>query len=221
MAYFDQFPNILVPSYNSDRTSSNDYVTAKNIFKRGKIRDDFFENAIAFSKFTIQGDDRPDNVAKELYDDSELDWVVLLSNNIISVRDEWPMNGNDLNVYLNEKYTPERLASIKHYETKEIRDSGGKIILEAGQIVDSDFVFHYSEFGLNESKAGSFVLDSVSHYDFEVRKNDAKRSIFTLRREYLQAIMEDMKQIMTYTNSSQFINNRLKIGENLRILSPR
>ena len=131
------------------------------------------------------------------------------------------MNGNDFNVYLNEKYTPERLSSIKHYETKEIRDSGNKIILEAGQIVDSDFVFHYSEFGLNESKSGSFVLDSVSHYDFEIRKNDAKRSIFILRREYLQAIMEDMKQIMTYTNSSQYINNRLKIGENLRILSPR
>ena len=221
MAYFDQFPNILVPSYHNDRTSSNDFVTAKNIFKRGKIRDDFFENATAFSKYSIQGDDRPDNVAQELYDDSELDWVVLLSNNIISVRDEWPMNGNDFNVYLNDKYTPERLASIKHYETKEIRDSDNKIILEKGQIVDSDFVFNYSEFGLNESKSGSFVLDSVSHYDFEVRKNDKKRNIFTLRREYLDVIMNDMKEIMTYTDSSQFINKRLKKGDNLRILSPR
>ena len=64
MAYFDQFPNILVPSYHNDKTSSNDYVTAKNIFKRGKIRDDFFENATAFSRFSIQGDDRPDNVSK-------------------------------------------------------------------------------------------------------------------------------------------------------------
>ena len=221
MAYFDQFPNILVPSYHNDRTSSIDYVTAKNIFKRGKIRDDFFENATAFSKYNILGDDRPDNVAQDLYNDPELDWIVLLSNNIISVRDEWPMNGNDFIVYLNSKYTAERLASIKHYETKTIKDSNNKILLEAGQIVDSDFVFNYSEFGINESKSGSLVLDSVSHYDFEVRKNDAKRSIHVLRREYLQIIMEDMKQIMTYTDSSQFINKRLKIGDNLRILSPR
>ena len=156
-----------------------------------------------------------------MYGDSDLDWVVLLSNNIVSVRDEWPMNASDFNVYLNSKYTAERLASIKHYETKEIRDSENKILLEKGQIVDSNFVFHYSEFGLNESKSGSFVLDSVSHYDFEVRKNDKKRSIFTLRKEYLQIIMNDMKEIMTYTDSSQFINKRLKKGDNLRILSPR
>ena len=150
-----------------------------------------------------------------------MDWVVLLSNNIISVRDEWPMNGSEFNVYLNEKYTPERLASIKHYETKEIRDSDSKIILEKGQIVDSDFVFNYSEFGTNYSLSGSNVLSSVSHYQFETDKNDAKRSIFTLRPEYLQIIMEDMEKIMTYTDSSQFINKRLKKGDNLRILSPR
>ena len=221
MAYFDQFPNILVPSYHNDRTSSNDFVTAKNIFKRGKIRDDFFENATAFSKFSIQGDDRPDNVAQELYNDADLDWVVLLSNNIISVRDEWPMTASQFNVYLNEKYTPQRLASIKHYETKEIRDSDNKILLESRQIVDSDFVFNYSEFGMNHSLSGSNVLSSVSHYDFEIEKNDKKRNIFILRREYLQVIMDDMKEIMTYTDSSQFINKRLKKGDNLRILSPR
>tara|TARA_B100000945_G_scaffold284451_1_gene254099 strand:+ start:2235 stop:2900 length:666 start_codon:yes stop_codon:yes gene_type:complete len=221
MAYFDQFPNILVPSYHNDRTSSNDFVTAKNIFKRGKIRDDFFENATAFSKFSIQGDDRPDNVAQELYNDAELDWIVLLSNNIISVRDEWPMTASEFNVYLNEKYTPERLASIKHYETKEIRDSDDKILLESRQIVDVDFVFNYSEFGMNESLSGSNVLSSVSHYDFEIEKNDKKRNIFVLRKEYLQVIMDDMKEIMTYTDSSQFINKRLKKGDNLRILSPR
>lgn len=221
MAYFDQFPNILVPSYHNDRTSSNDFVAAKNIFKRGKIRDDFFENATAFSQYSIQGNDRPDNVAEELYDDAELDWVVLLSNNIISVRDEWPMESREFNVYLNNKYTPERLASIKYYETKQIRDNNNKILLESGQIVDSDFVFNYSQDGFNYSKSGSNILTSVSHYDYEIKKNDAKRVIFTLRREYLQVIMEDMKEIMTYTDSSQFINKRLKKGDNLRILSPR
>ena len=112
--------------------------------------------------------DRPDNVAQELYD-PELDWVVLLSNNIISVETS-VMNGNEFNVYLNDKYTPQRLASIKHYETKEIRDSDSKIILEKGQIVDSDFVFNYSEFGTNHSLSGSNVLSSVSHYQFEIDK---------------------------------------------------
>ena len=29
----------------------------------------------------------PDMVAEEIYDDSELDWVILTANNIINVRD--------------------------------------------------------------------------------------------------------------------------------------
>ena len=221
MAYFDLFPNILVPSYNSDRTSSNDFVTATNLFKRGKIREDFFESTVAFTKHYIEGDDRPDNVAKELYDDPQLDWIVLLSNNIISVRDEWPMSQYDLQRYLNNKYTTEQLTSVKYYETIEVRNSFGQLLLQKGQIVDSDFVFTYYDGNFNQSFSGSNVLKSISHYDDEVNKNDAKRSIFTLRKEYLQQVIEDMEQIMTYTNSSQFINSRVKKGDNLRILSPR
>jgi|TARA_B100000131_G_scaffold49120_1_gene43732 hypothetical protein len=221
MAYFDQFPNILIPSPFSDKTSSNDFVAAKNIFKRGKIREDFFESTVAFSKYSVLGDDRPDNVAKEIYDDSSLDWVILISNNIINVRDEWPMNQQDFNRYLNNKYTPERLSSTKYYETKEVRNGNGILLLQAGQIVDSDFTFEFTNFGSNNSLSGSQIMTSVSHYEDEVRKNDAKRAIFTLRPNYLDTIMEDMKKIMTYTDSSQFINKRMKKGENLRILSPR
>ena len=221
MKYFDLFPNILVPSYNSDRTSSNDFVTATNIFKRGKIREDFFESAVTFTQYYIEGDDRPDNVAKELYDDPNLDWVVLLSNNIVSVRDEWPMSQYDLQRYLNNKFTPEQLVATKFYRTKEIRDLEGLLLLKKGQIVDSDFVFNFYDGTFNQSKSGSDVLTSVSHYEHEVEKNDQKRSIFTLRKEFLNIIMEDMEEIMTYTNSSQFINSRVKKGDNLRILSPR
>ncbi len=221
MKYFDLFPNILVPSYNSDRTSSNDFVTATNIFKRGKIREDFFESTVAFTQYYIEGDDRPDNVAKELYDDQNLDWVVLISNNVISVRDEWPMSQYDLQRYLSNKYTPEQLSAPKFYRTKEIRDLFGKLLLQKDQVVDSDFVFNYYDGEFLQTKSGSNVLTSVSHYEHEIEKNDAKRSIYTLRKEYLNVIIEDMDEIMTYTNSSQFVNSRVKKGDNLRILSPR
>ena len=221
MAYFDQFPDVLIPSPNSTRTSSNDFVLAKNLFKRGKIRDDFFENATAFGKYAIRGDDRPDNVAKELYGDSDLDWVVLISNNFISVRDEWPMRHVELQRYLNEKYSSDHLMSIKHYETKEIKNAGNIKILEKGQIVDENFTFTYSLDGINSTLSGSNVMTSVSNYEYEVAQNDNKRIIYVLRPNYLQVIMEDMRTIMTYTDSSQYIDKRTKKGDNLRILSPR
>ena len=221
MAYFDQFPDVLIPSPNSTRTSSNDFVLAKNLFKRGKIRDDFFENATAFGRYSIRGDDRPDNVAKELYGDSDLDWVVLISNNMISVRDEWPMRSGELQRYLSDKYSSDHLVSIKHYETKEIRNASNIKVLEKGQIVDENFTFTYSLDGINSTLSGSNVMTSVSNYEYEVAKNDNKRTIHFLRPNYLQVIMEDMRTIMTYTNSSQYIDKRTKKGDNLRILSPR
>ena len=221
MAYFDQFPDVLIPSPNSTRTSSNDFVLAKNLFKRGKIRDDFFENAVAFGRYSIRGDDRPDNVAKELYGDSSLDWVILLSNNMVSVRDEWPMRSGELQRYLNDKYSSDHLVSIKHYETKEIRNAANIKVLEGGQIVDESFTFTYSLGGINATLSGSNVITSVSNYEYEVNKNDKKRTIHFLRQNYLQTIMEDMRTIMTYTDSSQYIDKRTKKGDNLRILSPR
>ena len=73
MAYFDEFPKVSLLSFSDNRSSSSDYVESTNIFKRGKIRDDIFQVAAAFDKFSIRGDDRPDNVADELYGNPEYD----------------------------------------------------------------------------------------------------------------------------------------------------
>ena len=48
-----------------------------------------------FEKYSVQGDERPDQVAYDFYGDSALDWVVLTTYNIVHVRDEWPMGQQD------------------------------------------------------------------------------------------------------------------------------
>ena len=223
MAYFDEFPDILLPSFVDGRTSSSDFVRSKNLFKRAKIRDDFFSVATVFDFYTINGDDRPDNVAKKLYDDSNLDWVVLLSNNIINVRDEWPMSQYDLERHLDNKYSQEQLSSIHHYETKEIITSYGMLLLNEGLVVDENYTFKYFDMqeDVHINLSGSELITSVSTYQHEVRKNDKKRNIYTLRENFLDTVFADMREIMTYTNSSQYIDRRTKQGDNLRILSPR
>ena len=64
-------------------------------------------------------------------------------------------------------------------------------------------------------------VKSVSNIQYEIEKNDEKRSINVLRKEYIGILIDDMRQIMTYTDSSQFINRKLKKGDNLRIAEPR
>lgn len=221
MAYFDFFPDLLLPSFSDKRRSSKDLVRVKNLFKRAKLRDDFFENAVAFNSYIIQGDDRPDNVADKFYGDEFLDWVVLISNNILNVREEWPMSQRDFSVYLNNKYDQDQLSSIHHYETKRVVDQDGFALLQEGNTVPPDFVLNWSYAGMNNSLSGSNVMTSITTIDYEISKNDKKREINLIRPEYIKVVLEDMREIMTYEDSSQFVDRFTKKGDNLRMLTPR
>ncbi len=218
MNYFDLYPDVELPSFSDKRRSSFDYIKIKNLFKRGKIRDDIYGSVTAFSKYIVLEGERPDTVAKKLYDDEQLDWIVLISNNMINVQDEWPMDQYDFERYLDNKYTKEQLGEVHHYETKEIR-KGDILILQGGLIVDSDFTFKYGDSQGNVTSVNS--VESVSYLKYEIDKNDAKRTINVLQKKYIGTIIEDMKDILTYTDSSQFVNRKLKKGDNIRIASPR
>ena len=122
-SYFRQLPDLDYPSLRNDRTSVYDYQVVKNIFKRAVLRDDVFNSVTAFTKYSVQGDERPDQVAYKFYNDSSLDWVILTTNNIVHLRDEWPMGNQDFLTYLNAKYTTEELSNVHHYETEILRDS--------------------------------------------------------------------------------------------------
>ena len=133
-SYFRQIPNFEYVNRNKGTTDISDYISVKNLFKRGKLRSDIFGNVNYFTKYKIIGDERPDNIANQEYGDSKLDWVILLSNNIINLQTEWPLPQSSLDEVLLEKYgTYDKLYNgIHHYETLEIKDSKGGIILEKG-----------------------------------------------------------------------------------------
>ena len=121
--------------------------------------------------------------------------------------------------YSFEKYGDD-LNATRFFETKEIKNSSGSIILEKGRVVDSDFVFkYYDTNGIVEVK-GTNVRTGVSNYDYEVRLNEEKRSIFVLKSEYLQQFLSDFRDIMLYGESSQTINDNLMKTENTNITMP-
>ena len=78
-SYFRQVPRLDYPSLTNDRTSAYDFQIVKNMFKRAVLRDDIFDSVIAFEKYSVIGDERPDQVAYDFYQDSGLDWVVSVS----------------------------------------------------------------------------------------------------------------------------------------------
>ena len=216
-AYFRQLPNLDYPSLKNDRTSAYDYQVVKNIFKRAIIRDDIFDEATAFTKYSVVGDERPDQVAAGFYNDSTLDWVVLTTNNIVHVRDEWPMGNQDFLTYLNEKYTAEELSNIHHYETKLIRDSRGKLIQPVGLTVPAGHSITFLDNGVLREESS---LTSFTFLEHETDVNDNKRNINILRPEYLNFFLESFEEIMEYKPSKQFVTDSLKKTENPRLISP-
>ena len=216
-SYFRQLPNLSYPSLANDRSSVYDYQVVKNFFKRAVLRDDIFNEVTAFTKYSVEGDERADQVAYDFYGDSGLDWVILTTNNIIHVRDEWPMSQQDFLTYLNEKYTSEQLSNIHHYETKLIRDSSGTLVQPEGLHVDSNYSITFLDNGVSRTESS---ITSVTFLEHETNLNDEKRNINILKTDYLSILLRDIKDIMKYKKSSQFISDRLKETENPRIISP-
>ena len=216
-SYFKQLPNLEYPSLTNERTSAYDYQTVKNFFKRAVVRNDIFDEVTAFAKYSVEGDERPDLVASKFYNDPNLDWVVLTTNNIVHVRDEWPMGNQDFLTYLNEKYTAEELTNTHHYETKVIRDSSGKLIQPSKLKVSASHSISYLDNGVLRTRS---EITEVTFLEHETNLNDEKRNISILRREYLNAFLEDFREIMTYKPSNQFITKNLKKTENPRLISP-
>ena len=133
-SYFKQVPNFEYVNRTKGSKDISNYINVKNLFKRGRIRPDIFGNLSFFTKYKIVGDERPDNIAFKEYNDSSLDWVVLLANNMLNVYDEWPLPQNSLDEILLEKYGTydELYSGVHHYETVEIKNIKGGIILPGG-----------------------------------------------------------------------------------------
>jgi len=218
--YFKQVPDFDYVSRLPDAKIS-DYITVKNLFKKGKLADDIFQDLTVFTKYEIEGDDRPDNVAYKIYDDSDLDWVVLLSNNIINIQSEWPLPQRDFDRYLIDKYeTYEKLNDVHHYETKEITNLGGAVIVQEGLQVESDYSVTYYEWYLDQqiTPSSSDLIKTVTNYDYEEKIENEKRSIYLLKAQYLSVIKDDLEDMMKYKKgSTQYLDKTLKIAENIRL----
>ena len=177
MSYFRELPNISAVSLLPGRQRSDERVLVKNIYKRARLRSDIDFAVTAFDFKMIKEGDRPDTIAGQVYDDPELDWVILITNNITNIRDQWPLTNNELNAHMLDKYGSDAaLLEPHHYETNEIRDENNRTVLDKGRIVDEDFTFtfitltgsnvttdkaNYTHIQTAKDKNGDFIYDET------------------------------------------------------------
>lgn len=217
MSYFRELPNLEFENFLETSTGSQDYLLLKNIFIRGKLRDDLQNIFTVFNKYEIEDDERPDQVAEELYGDEFLDWVVLITANIINFQDQWPLTQQQLYDYVENKYGVEKMNATKYYKTKEVRRKrDNTLILAGGFTVDKNFSIPDPDVYGNIL----YPATGVTNYEWETEKNDKKRLIYVLRPEYLQQFIKDMRDISQYGFNSEFIDNKTIRVTNSKVLSP-
>ena len=217
--YFSRIPDFEYVSLLPDAKIS-DYIQVKNLFKKGFIREDIFQDTTFFTKYTINGYDRPDNVSFKVYGDSTFDWIVLQSNNIINIQTEWPLSQNDFDRYALDKYGDYNTLfnGVHHYETLEVKNSNGVVILESGKQVPQDFSITYFDIKLKQYITASNVTVAVTNYEYENIIQENKRNIFLLKNNYIPVVLNDMENIMPYRKgSTQFVSETLKRADNIRL----
>ena len=213
MGYFNELPNLDYLSQLPDVNSNETYITVKNLFKRAKLRTDTINVITAFDYYQIEDNQRPDVIAQKLYGDAELDWVILITNNITNIREEWPLSNQNLYNHMIEKYQTENaLSSIHHYETTEVKDEYNRLVVPSGLQVDSNYSITYSK--LNNALVTVSPVKSVTNYEYEINENEKKRKIRILKPQYLSVVITDMRNIMRYDKSSQYLDQNTKQSYN-------
>jgi hypothetical protein len=226
--YFSNIPDFEYVSRVKENRNISEYITVKNLFKRGKLREEIFGNLNFFTKYSIIGDERPDNVAYKIYNDETLDWVVLISNNILNIRTEWPLPQRGFDRFLINKYkvgseseetTYNRIYNgIHHYESPEIKNTLGITVLPEGLQIPQNFSLTYYDAGLEQEVVRANIAIPITNHEYEIEIQEKKRNIFILKPKYLNVVYNDLDDIMPYkSGSTQYISRNLKRGDNIRL----
>ena len=165
MAYFTYFPTIGYDVRGIKNDSSVQRIT--DILKRVRKKLEII-NLAFFEEYFVQDGDTPESLAHQVYDDSQLHWIILYANYMTNPYYDWPMTYFDLQKFVNKKYGVANINAIHHYEDVD------------GYEVDS-------------TASGA---TSVTNFIYEETLNDAKRNLTIIRSEYVSNVVKEFKKLL-------------------------
>ena len=192
MSYFRELPNFEYIANFPNQSFNTDYVLTKNIFKRAKLRSDIASAITAFEYYQIVDNERPDQVAAKVYDNADLDWVILTTNNITNINQQWPLDNNSFYKYLIDKYgSEEELGKTHHWETVEFKDEYGRVVVPGGYQVDSAKALSVTTIQGQSDYTLSEFPNENANYSITINLNQYL-PVYKNNTEITQAIVKDI-----------------------------
>lgn len=147
--YFSKFPYTF---YSLDDRKTAQVIT--NILRRIKIDNYVKDNLSFYDEYDIRDGDTPEILAFDIYGDSNLHWIILLMNDILDARYEWPLDPVQLNDYV--KSTWNNPDGVHHYEDSNGNEVNGNVQLTAS-LFDT---YQVGEVVYNSSSIGKGYITS-------------------------------------------------------------
>ena len=209
--FFESTPDFLYPDF----FEAGKFKLSKNLFRKVRARDSI--NAIFSSsvKYTIKSGQTPDEIAFDLLGDSSHYWTILLINNITDTQTQWPYDDYELDKIIEDRYG--NLADkIRHWETKEVKNSYGDIVLESGIIIEVfsnttaqnassytptwswTYAYSRSDSAVTERTLTGSDLYPTTNREYEHQLNDLKREIWIPQPSSISMMESEIEELLEY-----------------------
>lgn len=157
-----------------------DGISLRNLMLKSKIIRDIINRNDVFHPLVVENGERPDTIAFDYYGDSELYWVVLMSNDIVDPYYDWPMDDKEFKSYIIEKYgtVQEAMQEIIYWSNE---DYDYYMTPESKALLSSDDIQGWTI--------------PVYAYDFEEAANEEKRKIRLIDKNLVPQIVSEIGTI--------------------------
>ena len=179
--YFSYLPET---QYKIDGLDSNNNQTVTDLTKRFRIAQLLNGREAVYYTYNVQDGDRPDIIARKMYGDERLDWIVMLTNEIHDLYYGFILSSNEFEEYIKKQYGSQGSAqnTVHHYEQ----------IIQAQTTLSDGTVIPERRVTVDETTYNSLTPSnrrSVSVYDQEERNNEARRQIKILDPNFVNEVL--------------------------------
>ena len=182
--FFQHYPQI---SYNISGTKPAKLKTIINLMEKAKLKGMVKDDIVSYFPYSIMEGERPDHVSNKVYGNVKYTWLIFLINDITDPIYDWPLATREFGAYVKNKYGSLATAknSIHQYEQilrTRVEATGTTEAISEARIIIDETTYDTLAVGARNIKYC---------YDWEVDRNEAKRDIKLIDRNFVADILTE------------------------------
>ena len=185
--FFQHYPQI---SYNISGTKPAKLKTVINLMEKAKLKGLVADDIVAYFPYSIMEGERPDHVSKKIYGNVKYTWLIFFINEISDPVYDSPLGTREFGAYVKNKYGSLATAknSIHQYE---------KILRTRVEATGTTDAIPEARIEIDETTYDTLAIAARNIkycYDWEVDRNEAKRDIKLIDRNFVADILTELAE---------------------------